>query len=69
MLLLKDLSSVLVNDVALLVDQVASRVDWPSKVICQFTLLVSQRDDLTVSIFVELTQGISHIKSSATIVE
>lgn len=69
MFLLKDLSTILVDNISQFIYQVSSRVNRPSNVVSQFSFLICQGNYLSVSIFIHLTNSICNIKSSATVVE
>ena len=69
MLSLEDLSSILVNNIAKLVDQIAVRVNSPALVVYKVALLIGQWLDVAVGILVKLTNNIADIEATAIVVE
>ena len=66
---LKDLSSILVNDISEFVNQVPLGVDPSAEVVNELAILVSLWLNVSVFVLVNLAQAINYIESSTIVVE
>lgn len=69
MLVFEELSSIFINYIAKLVNQVTTRVDSAAQIINEVSILISQWDDITLGVLIELTDGVNDVESPSVVVE
>jgi len=69
MFLFKDLSSVFINHISKFINKITSAVDSSARIVNQLSFGIGHWGQISISVFVNRTNHISYIKSSAIIVE